>query len=351
MASGTRGYRSYSGRGNKGKIALAILLSIIILAAAAFLLLQSRIYYDANGTPHIRLPEWSVQTRPLSPDDVELVFGDGDTEEDASESAASFTRYTNAFSVTEETLKNGPEAINTAWVSGITDHQAAAITLKDADGMVWFDSESAIPGSIKATTAVITAVHDIAESDVHTIARINTLHDPFTAKQWVTDMGLRNLSGYIFFDGNNSQWLDANKARTRQKICEMAAEAAEMGFNEILLTGFSYPTDGNMEDMNDGGVNHVETLESLLKEIRAALPEGVLLSVELSAETIQNGSNEAAGHRLSSLAPLVDTIYAETTGAEAAALRDGVAARSKTCGFVPEVTDAKSMSDPYLLLK
>ena len=38
MASGTRGYSSYRGRGRKGKIFLAILLILIILGSVGFIM-------------------------------------------------------------------------------------------------------------------------------------------------------------------------------------------------------------------------------------------------------------------------------------------------------------------------
>lgn len=350
MSYRPKGYRGYNGRGSKGKIVLAVLLCMIILAAVVFWALQSHVYYDADGKPHFRGPERPAQEQPLSPGDVELIFGEGDPSDEPVETAPAVTSYASAFSITEGTMAKGAEAINTAWMDGILRHHAAAITLKDADGKVWFDAQAAIPGSVAATAAVAAAVREAAGSDVYTVARMNTLHDPLIAKQWVTDMGLRNRSGYIFYDGNNSQWLDANKPRTRQKICEMAAEAAGMGFDEILLTGFAYPTEGNLEQVNDGGVDHAETLETLLQEIRGALPEGVALSLELPAETIQNGGNETAGHRLSSLVPLVDAIYSVTTEAEAPALRQAVTAISGDCGFIPELTGPGSAESAYLLL-
>ena len=46
---GTKGYRSYRGRTSKGKIALAVVLVLIILAAVGFLWLQEYIVYDADG--------------------------------------------------------------------------------------------------------------------------------------------------------------------------------------------------------------------------------------------------------------------------------------------------------------
>ena len=53
---GTKGYRSYRGRTSKGKIALAVVLVLIILAAVGFLWLQEYIVYDADGNARLDLP-------------------------------------------------------------------------------------------------------------------------------------------------------------------------------------------------------------------------------------------------------------------------------------------------------
>ena len=60
---GTKGYRSYRGRTSKGKIALAVLLVLIILAAVGFLWLQEYIVYDRDGSFHLELP-WKTETPP-----------------------------------------------------------------------------------------------------------------------------------------------------------------------------------------------------------------------------------------------------------------------------------------------
>ena len=56
MASGTRGYSSYRGRGRKGKIFLAIVLILIILASVGFLIAREHMTYDADGNLHFDLP-------------------------------------------------------------------------------------------------------------------------------------------------------------------------------------------------------------------------------------------------------------------------------------------------------
>ena len=52
----SRGYRNYRGRRSKGKIALAVLLVLVILAAAVVMFLQQNIVYDKTGTPRLEVP-------------------------------------------------------------------------------------------------------------------------------------------------------------------------------------------------------------------------------------------------------------------------------------------------------
>ena len=78
---------------------------------------------------------------------------------------------------------------------------------------------------------------------------------------------------------------------------------------------------------------------SFLREVRSALPEGVILSLELPSETVRAGYDTDAGQALSALAPLVDRVYVRTTAVEVPALETAVKAASPECGFVPELTE------------
>ena len=75
--AGARGYHTYRGRTPKGKIALAVLLVLIILAAVGFLWLQEYIVYDRDGSFHLELP-WKTETPPaeeeVPPEDVEITI-------------------------------------------------------------------------------------------------------------------------------------------------------------------------------------------------------------------------------------------------------------------------------------
>lgn len=63
------------------------------------------------------------------------------------------------------------------------------------------------------------ALNDLtARTDVTAAARIACFHDPKAANADVEGMGLKNTGGYIFYDGNNSQWLDPAMKRPG-RIC------------------------------------------------------------------------------------------------------------------------------------
>ena len=73
--AGARGYRSYRGRGSKGKIILAVILVLVIVASLAFIRMQEYVVYDESGRPRLSLPgESAEQTPPEEEEDVNLVI-------------------------------------------------------------------------------------------------------------------------------------------------------------------------------------------------------------------------------------------------------------------------------------
>ena len=163
-------------------------------------------------------------------------------------------------------------------------------------------------------------------------------------------MGLKNTGGYIFYDGNNSQWLDPAKLAAREYLCGLAKEAAELGFDEILLTDVSYPTVGKLDKINYGEGEKSANLTAFLKEMRAALePYGVALSIEVPEAVISQGYDDDAGLLLAAIAPQVDRIYAVTTEENAPALAQAVSNAHETTQFVPELTDAGPTLDSFLI--
>ena len=68
--AGTRGYRQYRGRVSKAKVAAAIFLVLVILAAVVVMIFQRNLVYDETGTPHLELPWETGKTEEVPTDSV-----------------------------------------------------------------------------------------------------------------------------------------------------------------------------------------------------------------------------------------------------------------------------------------
>lgn len=340
--AGPMGYRNYRGRTPKWKAVLAVVLVLVILAAAAVIALQQRIVYDETGTPHLPLP-WQERTEePEGPGGVDITIQEPERQEEIT-----------AFSVPEGPLTREGWREAAAAQPPERACNAAAVTVKGGTGSVYFDSGAAVSGSVCIAEDTGAALEEIAGegSPFYTIARLSCFHDPRAANSDVEGMGLKNTGGYIFYDGNNSQWLDPGKPAARQYLCGLAKEAAALGFDEILLADVSYPTEGKLNKIDYGGTPREENLTAFLEEMRAALePYSAALSIEVPAEVIAEGGDSAAGLRLAEIAPRVDRIYAAVPPEQAGALEAAVAAASGSVMFVPELEADAPAAGSYLLL-
>ena len=294
----SRGYHNYRGRKSGGKAALTVILVLIILVSVGFIFLQERIiFFDETGTAYFRLPGQTVEEE-TPQEEIDLTIQNMEAEKPVTvwELRGFNTPVPLDREVWSLTARQAREALG-------EDCGAAAVTLKDSKGNVYFDSAAALPGTVQFmaedTDVALAAVLD---SSYHTIARISCFHDPKAANREVETMGLMNTGGFIFYDGNNSQWLDPAKSAAREYVRAIACEAAAMGFDEILLTDLSYPTEGKLDKIAYGDVDRMETLDAFLVEMRTALePYSVRLSVEVPESVILEGEDETSGLHMGKL--------------------------------------------------
>lgn len=336
----SRGYSSYRGRKPAGKVILAVILVLVILVSVAFLLLQKYLVYDETGTPHLQLPDKTQNEETLPAQSGSSSSEDLNITIDQPKKTA----------VTGVQLAEDP----TAWQSAVDQlgaSDAFCVTMKAPGGRLQY--QSAVSGAFLADTAANASqeLSGLLKTKHPGIARISCFRDGLYAKENIETAGLKNTGGYIFYDGNSEQWLDPAKQGTADYLCAIVRECAGLGFREILLTDFSYPTKGKLNKIDYGQNLKNENLTSFLKTLRTAL-EGteVRLCVELPADVITTGSDPNAGLVLADIAPLVDSIYAVTTEQEAPTLRTAVTAACADTDFVPEVPAALSGQTGYLVV-
>jgi len=357
--AGARGYSSYRGRGPRWKIVLAVVLALIIAAAAGVIYLQQFIVYSADGRRQIVLP-WQTEEKEKTPpqEDEDLPGGVDVVVQEPEEPEP---KEIIAVSLPAQELRRDvwTEFMNLAPLpSG--SYNAVAVRLKTANGTIYFDSANAVsgaadtaeePGETAAALDLITS-----QEGLHTIASMACLQDFKAANAAVEDRGLKNTGGYIFYDGNNSLWLDPAKPGAREYVCALAKEIAELGFDELLLTDFSYPTVGKINKINyNTEVPLADNLDLVLADLNAALePYDILLSVEIPEAVIAEGPDDVAGLDLSRLVGKVNRIYAVTTPEKAESLSGIVAQAAGADGmtvFVPELAaDSPALTGSRLIL-
>lgn len=323
----SRGYHSYRGRGPKWKIFLAIFLIAVILGSVAVILLQGTVVFDENGKPQVQLP-WKREEQPApeEPDDVDLTI---------EEPPVSKPNVYTTLQLSDTPLTTADGVLSQAQIDGC---DAVAVTVKAGGGTIYFDTT--VPEAqafVRAESGTAAALSALTESDLHVTARLSCFLDFKASNANVETMGLKNTGGYLFYDGRNQTWLDPAKPAARQYLCDLAKDLEAQGFDEILLTDVSYPTVGKLNKIAYSEEDHTEGFRLFLTELRSALNEDTMLSIELPAEVLTTGADETAGLSLAALAPLVNAVYAETDDGSAAALSEAVtAASAEQAVFVPE---------------
>lgn len=298
-----RGYGGYRGRRPLWKVLAAIGLVLVILAAAALMVLQRYMVYDASGTPHLHLPgreqEPSSSVSGEDPGEIQVTI---DEPEFAGVQGVLLRKIRSDVDSAAAELEEG--------------YNTVAVTLKDA------------AGAQRPDWAQDAALKALLDGDTYSVARIACLRDGPAARGDVAGMGLQNTGGYLFYDGNSENYLDLGKAAAREYLTGLVTSAAELGFDEIVLSDVGYPTYGKISKIAYGEIESPSAaVEAFLREVKAALPEGVALGVELPASVLTDGADETAGLDLTALCGIVDSIYAP---AEQGAEDDALAAAVKT---------------------
>lgn len=348
-----RGYRNYRGRTSKGKIALAVLLVFIILAALSALAMQRYVAYDENGTPFLRLPERQPDTasppeapparEPEEPDSLEVIVPEP-------EEPSVFQVY----SLTAAPLT--PAAWEAARAEMGDAFGGVTVTLKDARGTVYFASQTAAEKAVKTVQGTTEALGLITgDEELYAIARLSCLPDAFAPYMNNDPMGLKNRTNGNMFRSGGTTWLDPGKPASREYLCGLAREIAELGFDEILLTDTGYPTQGELDTINYGSSPMEETLALLWSELRQTVePYGVKLSIELPEAAVSDGREAASGLTLAQAVRYADRVYTVTAPGQAEILSNLVLqaeGENLVQEFLPELTAPDPQwGGPFLLL-
>ena len=305
----TKGYHNYRGRGRRQKRLLAVVLVLVILAAVAFLVIQNYIVYDDAGKAHI---EWPFRKDEPQPDTQEPAIPDNDVTIDYVDNGyMPHLEALHARMLPADVLRQDPQTV----LDSLTEN-AYAVETKRVNGSITYTTAVDVPQQVDvAQYDTMANLQTLLAGDAYSIARMSVFCDSYFVRAY-PDAAMRVESGSYWYDAASMAWLDPSNPQVLVYITTLCQEYAQLGFDEIALDYFSYPTTGRLESIAGlEGVDKVQVLTDFVQSLRANLPDGVKLSIVLRGEP-------SADFGLSPelLTQNFDRIYLEA-GVDAAALR------------------------------
>ena len=350
----TRGYQNYRGRRLTRDKLLIALLVVILLGACLFLAAQRFIVYNDDGGMRLELPFLQVDLPVLAgrdgepdpppeeepPPAVNLIVEDPvqpaepEPEPEPEPPAFGERRLVELESLPADAAALA-DALSAAGANGFL------CRVRDNTGRIFFSTPTGQEKAVSAGEAATEQLRQLCAAEGVAAARFNCFHDSYYAFVHMPEAAICQKNGYVWYDRLSYHWLDPSKEQARQYVIALAAECAALGFEELVLEECAYPTVGNLQKIDYSGntMGKSEALVLFLTELRAALePYGTKISLLLTEELIQAGSDETSGQDLAALAPLVDAVYAKVS--DPAAARERLAAAAGEAGapaFVPLV--------------
>lgn len=116
------------------------------------------------------------------------------------------------------------------------------IDVKNIQGQLFYDSKaSEYRTSSISTTAMEELLQYMNHNDYYTIARLPALRD-FNFGLNNVEYGLPTSGGYLWVDSSYCYWLNPASQGTRSYLISIISELKNMGFDEVVLTDFTFPT-------------------------------------------------------------------------------------------------------------
>ena len=289
-------YGSYRGRRSTTdvlKTVALILAVLVVLAVAGVWMAQKYIVYDDGGY-HLELPFFQKEGPAQEPEDFRV----------AVEPAASQP---------EETPEEGEPllAAVTVPLSAVEDGSAEALAaqagansvlldMKTDRGQLGFVSQLAMAASagVNAGQADINRqLQALNSGELYTVARLSCFRDHALAKD--ETYAIRTNSGYRWTDPEELRWSSPASQAVQDYLVALMVELAQLGFDEILLDNWAFPTDGELgwikADANYPADGRTAALEVFLEEVRAGLAEfpEVKVSLVTTASAAAGGAVES----------------------------------------------------------
>lgn len=181
-----------------------------------------------------------------------------------------------------------------------TELNAMVIDIKNDEGRVTYkmqtDRVMEVGAGIRYIPDIEELVKKCKEKDIYLIARIVAFRDPYLAEK-KPELAVKTKEGEIFRDSNGLAWVNPYKREVWEYLVEIAAEAANVGFEEVQFDYIRFSTDIAEETADYGeeakSVGKVEIITEFTEYLyRELSPLGVYVAADVFGTVIDNKTDQ-----------------------------------------------------------
>ena len=280
---GTKGYHSYSGRGSRGKVALVVVLVLILLGACTYLFLQPYVVYEDDGSIRLELPFLEKAQEEAPPEELPVVKEEDIHREEGKPQLPPKAEI-KVMGATE--LPYG--ILNADPTDLMKGQKAVVVNLKRFDGSFTCRTELKLPdGVLQGNKDTTENLQKILSGKAYTVARVSALCDNAYAAA-KPESAIRWEGGSAWVDYYGRSWLDPKSPETKEYLCNLAKECAQLGFDELLLDHFRYPIEGDLQGTTvkekEDRVKAIHDLTAAIREAAPTLNVSIVLPGSLDTE-------------------------------------------------------------------
>ena len=196
--------------------------------------------------------------------------------------------------------------------------EALVLQMKDPSGrLAWHSGLFAADwAEVNAPQSNNDALKQWNNGTWHTIARVCCFRDD-SVPYSMNKLALRR-GEYNWRDELGLRWLSPAQEEAQNYIAGLCGELAALGFDEILLEQFHFPTQGNVENIKRGDrydpARFTDEVEKLLEQVRLAVePYGTKVSLRVERDTLA-GEENISGVTAALLEQYAHRIWVEEDG-------------------------------------
>lgn len=186
--------------------------------------------------------------------------------------------------------------------------EALIIPMKNSDGTFNYESQLYYKSTSEIANDFSSIIARAIEEEVYLIADFPVYHDAnFTQKN--SDTAIKTTSGYNWVDDSGGTWVSPYAETAKTYMLQLVTEISKLGFDEIILSDFHFPVNGDYSTMRvTSEVSKEDILMQRLDEFSQVCKISLIVS-----DYIFTTENSETGENLVRFAEKVENIYINVT--------------------------------------